>query len=260
MKLLDRGYTTLEHVTCIERDPIEELLIRGALASYSPSSPVPVDVVADSLYNVLTAGAERAISRQYQVIDLDIYGRLEPEGDVFRSLVAAVDVQTGARVSEWVLLLTVEAASARQSVLESLVKNEAALMTPYGPVVNRRLTTAQATDNSGPGRLVRYAACVAACVVETAFPNFTPKLVRAPIFYRGSDVYDRPAARALMGAFPFWLSRPPRPIAAMGPAARAALLDPAFDSCIRKAIQLKVALAEHDSIAISRNVTALPLD
>jgi len=248
IKLLSRRYTRLADVTCVERSAAEALLIRGRLEEHGESSGrVPIDLFQGSLYEYLTLPDRRAVARRFQVVDIDAYGHLEDEsGEVLRSTQAAIDVQARADVSEWLLLLTTEAASARGSIIVGLTNAEERLKAEYEAVLHRTLPPSLLDDVSPPTRLIRYAACVGACIAHCAFPMFEAKVARPPFFYRGTDLYGQPGKRALMGAFPFLLRRPRAPLHGLGESARRAQCERLMNACVTKCAGAKAVISDSE--------------
>lgn len=247
LKLLAEGLTDLSSVTCVERDSMEALLIRGVLAGHAGSGRATIDLAMTSVYEYLTAG-EQAVERRYHVIDLDPYGRVADEGsDLLDSVAAVLDVQARANVREWLLLLQSEVASARgENLMSNLAIAERTMMGAAGAHLERHLDSAALADTEPHAQLVRYAACVGACIVENSYPRFEARLFEQPMFYRGSDDYGVPSKRALMGGFALRLVRPRRPTGFLGQAALASKIEPLADDCIRRCLKAKAVVALAD--------------
>lgn len=206
--LLRKGYTAAGKVTCVERDPTEALLIRGQLADIGDGKgPVAVDIVQEGALSYLTAADDQAVGAKFEVVDLDLYGRLEDEkSELLGAVRAIVDVQHRANVKDWLLLLTTEAGSARGGQpIGPLRQAVAALENEYGVHISDIMGPRLPDSAAVPDVLRRYAALASACVTVEAFSQYGAVVRGAPRFYRGSDEYGRPGRRALMMAVVFRL-------------------------------------------------------
>ena len=250
LELLKRRYTVLSHVTCIEYNAVEALLIRGRLAEYATDERAPIDLIQEPVYDYFSSGS-RAVEMKYQVVDLDMYGRFdEPGQGLLDAVEAVVDVQVRANVPEWVLLLTVEVASARAVVREDLDRASARMMDAYGTTIGPWMDH-EASAGEPATQLLRYGFCVVACVIEMAFPRFEGVLQRAPAFYRGSDIYGQPSMRALMGAFAFGFKRR-RPRGALGDSARRRMVQSLLDRSMGRALRAKAIVADAEGAVRTR--------
>lgn len=258
--LLDRGLTDLASITCIERDTTEALLIRGELARYARGSRPVIDLVATSVYDYLVDDTDRAIEKTYHVIDLDPYGRVEDEkSDLSDSVEAALDVQARANVRDWMFLLQTEVASARGGRLrQALLTAEQSLIGAFGNQLSRTLDVGQMADSSPAAQVLRYAACVAAWIADSAYPRFEASLVDRPYFYRGTDERGVPSRRALMSAFAFRMVRPKRPRASVGKRDKATA--PFVDACVAKCKIAKAVICNADGRLRSAPLSALSFD
>lgn len=256
--LLKRKYTNLENITCIEKSPVEALLIRSRLAEYDKSGGRPrIDVVTKTVYEFFTQ--DDPVDRKYDVVDLDIYGSLdEAKKRLLNSMAAVMQVQVRANMKDWLLLLTTEVASARGDVRANLATAMAVLERAYTDDITNTLP--EATD--AESTLRRYAAFAFACVVDSAAPGFDAKLERAPMFYRGADVYGRPGQRALMGTFPVRLTLPKHAVGALGESERREQRQPLVSAGVRKALRPKAAILDPDEdvARVSKDLSELNFD
>lgn len=258
IRLFERGLTTLDAATCVERDKVEALLIRGALARYAGQGVPKVDLIQKPVLAFLR-DEERAVERRYHVIDLDPYGRLSVEGgELLNSVEAALDVQVRANVSDWLLLLQTEVASARGgNLVTSLGEAERIMMDAAGDHVRRHLSGARLTEPTPPARLLRYSGCVGAWIAETAYPRFEAEVFDRPMFYRGSNEYGIPSQRALMGGFAVRFRRPRAATGSLSPAARRKKIEPVADACITRCLKAKAVVAMRNGTVCSGPLDAL---